>query len=1767
MRRIVLVILGFCAFFAAPAQAQNTISTVAGSPPPNNVAPTAASLEGPVDVVRDGAGNLLVLTDSGVIYKVTPGPAAPSLLTIYAGNNHAGLATSGVPATSALTNEPDSGAFDANGNFYFSDGGNCVIREIVTATGIINTVVGNGTCGFSGNSGPATAAELNFPQGIAIDPSGNLFIADINNNVIRRVDATTKVITTYAGTGATGSTGDGGPASQATFEFPQGVGTDTNGNLFIVDSGNNKIRMVDVGTQVITTVVGTGVFNYTGDGGLATAATMQAPGGVIVDSAGNLYIADSGNAVIRKVTAATGIITTIVGNHGFGFGGDGGPALSATLTNPFGLALDPATGNLWIADYQNNRIRLYTPGNGQISTAVGNGLVGDGGPATSASLYDPRSPALDAQGNLYIVDTSNSRIREVNATTQVISTLVGNGIPCPQPQETCGDNGPATSASISVPRTVTVEPSGTLLVADSGDQRIRQVVDGTITTIAGTGAQCGNPTPLPCGDGGPATEASLNDPRGIVVDSNGNIFFVDAQDNRVRRIDVTTKNISTVAGNGPNGNAALCVPGSAENISGDGGPAVNAILNCPLGLDIDAHDNLFVSDTQNNRVREINATTQIITTVAGSGTTAGFGGDNGPATSATLNNPNRISVNGAENFFVSDTDNNRIRRVDGTSGIITTFVGNGAFAFAGDGGPALSASLANPTGVVVDNQGDMFVGDLFNNRIRLVLLNPAVSFSSNPLAFGNRPISATATLPVTLTNNGDAPLTISNISISAGTFTIAANPCPTTLAVGANCVLQVAFAPTAFVASTGTITVTDNAKPATQAIALSGMGAASLTVTSTGTGTVTSAPAGITCPGTCTATFAGNSQVILTAAAGANFTFANFSTNCAPTAALTCTVTMSADETVTATFTSTNGPSPALTITKSHTGNFTQGQHSAQYTVTVSNAANAAASSGTVTVTDTTLTAVAQDIATSFSGTANPNGVWSYGQYVEAPPAFSLLTGQDAGFPTCGLPYWSDAAYPDVIANNSGLTVSCGTVTVPTDMLWLHPTNTGGTDAAVRWTAPVSGTYEITGSYSALDSTSTTDSILVNGTSVFSTFICNPGNGKTCDTVNTRAPFSVVETLTAGSTVDFTVNCCTLPGQTFLFDSTGLTGAIDSNLSGLSLAAMFGPGWTCGLPSNAANVCTRSDALAPGASYPPITVLANVGVNAPSPQINTVTLSGGGSAPNSSSDSAVINPFGPPLLAIAKSHIGNFTQGQQNATYSVVVSNGANAGPTNGTAVTVTEAPPAALTLVSMAGTGWTCATTTCTRTDALAAGASYPTIAVTVNVAANATSPQVNAVSASGGGSATASATDSTVVNVAGAPALSITKTHAGNFTQGQQNAAYTVTVSNAAGAAPTTGAVTVTETAPSGLTLVGMAGTGWTCAATTCTRADALAAGASYPAIAVTVNVAANATSPQINAVAVSGGGSAAANTTDSTIITNTAAPVLSITKTHTGNFNQGQQNATYVVTVSNGANAGPTTGTVTVTDTVPSGLTFISATGTGWTCVANSCTRADALAAGASYPAITVTVNVASNATSPQVNAVSVSGGGSAGANAMDSTTITQGLVTVTIPSGGSTSATTTPGGTAFYGLVLTGEPGVTGTVQLGCVPSSALITCTVVPSSVTLNGGTTEVAFGITTFCQGATTTGGATLPFNFGGKFGWPLFLLAFAGMLWILQRNRRLAVAFATIFLITLGSAACASLPKGPAGATPAGTYTLTLSTTINSSTQTYPNFLTLVVK
>jgi uncharacterized repeat protein (TIGR01451 family) len=251
----------------------------------------------------------------------------------------------------------------------------------------------------------------------------------------------------------------------------------------------------------------------------------------------------------------------------------------------------------------------------------------------------------------------------------------------------------------------------------------------------------------------------------------------------------------------------------------------------------------------------------------------------------------------------------------------------------------------------------------------------------------------------------------------------------------------------------------------------------------------------------------------------------------------------------------------------------------------------------------------------------------------------------------------------------------------------------------------------------------------------------------------------------------------------------------------------------------------------------------------------------------------------------------------------------------------------------------------------------------------------------------------------VGSTPALSISKTHIGNFTQGQTGS-YTVTVANTANAGPTSGTVTVTETAPTGLTVTSMTGTGWTCNTSTCTRSDVLAGGFTYPAITVNVSVAGNAGSPLVNQVSASGGGSATANASDSTIIVGGSTPSLKITKTHTGNFTQGQQGATYTLTVSNNTGAATTSGTVTVTDTVPAGLTLVSLAGTGWSCAANACTRSDALAGGNSYPTITATVNVSATATSPQVNQASVSGGGSATSNISDSTIININQATLSV-----------------------------------------------------------------------------------------------------------------------------------------------------------------------
>ena len=553
-----------------------------------------------------------------------------------------------------------------------------------------------GRAGFSGDGGPATEAQISWPIGVAVDGAGNIYIADSNNHRIRRVDAATGTIATIAGTGQAGFSGDGDPATQAQLYFPFGLTVDSAGIIYIADTSNHRIRKVDATTGTITTIAGTGVLGYNGNGGPAVEVRLWAPRGVAVDGAGNLYIADSGNDRIRKVDATTGTITTVTGWWRSGFNGDGGPATEAQLAVPRGVAVDSA-GNLYIADSLNDRIRKVDAATGTIATVAGRTFSGDGGPATQAHIHEPNGVATDGSGNLYIADTNNHRIRRVNAATGTITTIAGTG-------ETGfnGDGGPATQALLWGPTGVAVDLAGDIYIADTDNRRIRRVdaTTGTITTIAGTGVQDHS------GDGGPATLALLWGPTGVAVDGAGNVYIADTNSHRIRKVDAATGIIDTIAGDG------------APGYSGDGGPAIFARLDYAYGVAVDGAGNVYIADTDNHSIRRVDITTGTITTVAGMLGARAFGGDGGLAREAYLSSPDGVAVDSAGNLYIADRDNFRIRFVDATTRTITTIAGTGERGVSGDGGPATQARLAWPTGVAVDAAGNVYFTNILNNRIR-----------------------------------------------------------------------------------------------------------------------------------------------------------------------------------------------------------------------------------------------------------------------------------------------------------------------------------------------------------------------------------------------------------------------------------------------------------------------------------------------------------------------------------------------------------------------------------------------------------------------------------------------------------------------------------------------------------------------------------------------------------------------------------------------------------------------------------------------------------------------------------------------------------------------------------------------------------------------------------------------------------------------------------------------------------------------------------------
>ncbi len=342
-------------------------------------------------------------------------------ITTVAGNGLIGEDGDGGPATAAKVNSPLGIAYDVLGNFYFTGNESNVIRKVNPA-GIISTFAGIGTAGYSGDGGPASAAQFSGPQGISFDKYGNLFIADGDSGVIRKIN-TSGIISTVAGTGKPGYSGDNGPATDAQLTTPSDVKVDTAGNIYIADFKTNVVRKVNK-SGIITKIAGTGTAGYTGDGGPATAATFDWPAAISLDSAGNLYIADYTNQVIRMINKKD-TVSTVVGAMGGGFSGDGGPATAARLHGPWGITFD-SSWNLFITDTYNNRIRKVNKSSGIITTVAGNGhedsathpggYSGDGGPATAAALYWPAFVAIGSAGTFYITDESNHVVRKVDTS-------------------------------------------------------------------------------------------------------------------------------------------------------------------------------------------------------------------------------------------------------------------------------------------------------------------------------------------------------------------------------------------------------------------------------------------------------------------------------------------------------------------------------------------------------------------------------------------------------------------------------------------------------------------------------------------------------------------------------------------------------------------------------------------------------------------------------------------------------------------------------------------------------------------------------------------------------------------------------------------------------------------------------------------------------------------------------------------------------------------------------------------------------------------------------------------------------------------------------------------------------------------------------------------------------------------------------------------------------------------------------------------------------
>ncbi len=642
----------------------------------------------------------------------------------------AGAAPAPTPASALDSAFPqiDSLTLDSGGNAFFA-AENCVYR--LSPDGIVTLVAGTARPGYSGDGGPAVAAQLFNPNGLATDSLGNLFIADTGNARVRRVSPT-GIITTIAGTGTPGSSGNNGPAVDSKI-IPRSLAVDSADNLYIGDISGNTLRKVGR-SGIITAGYSLPIrpwaiaFDSSGNlliaegdglstlspGGILTAIAPHdgvgcflsyspdafCPVAVAAERNGSMVVVSSlANTVVR--ISSSWVRTVLTGGGQPGYSGDDGPPAKARINRPAALAVNEK-GNILIGDTLNGRIRIIA-GN-TIATLAGGGKPGnspDRAPATSAPLRSPAGVAVDDSGNVYIADTANNRVRKVSATG-LVTTVAGTGV-----AGYSGDGGPAIDAQLNSPEGVAVDNSGHIWIADTRNGRIRLVtIGGNILTPAG-----GEPpacTPGYIGDHRcdlPQPAESLPRVTTVAVDTSSNYYF--RFEGRIRKVTPSGV-VSAVAGNGVTG------------YSGDDGPALLAQVSDIGGFAFDSLGQLLIADAASSRIRKVQSNGFIVA-VAGNGS-RGCSGDGGPALQAQLARPVSLAVDKSGNIFIADSACNRIRMVS-TSGIITTVAGTNTtstLAHYGDGGFALSANLAAPTAIAFDSAGSLLVADSGHNAVRVL---------------------------------------------------------------------------------------------------------------------------------------------------------------------------------------------------------------------------------------------------------------------------------------------------------------------------------------------------------------------------------------------------------------------------------------------------------------------------------------------------------------------------------------------------------------------------------------------------------------------------------------------------------------------------------------------------------------------------------------------------------------------------------------------------------------------------------------------------------------------------------------------------------------------------------------------------------------------------------------------------------------------------------------------------------------------------------------